>query len=115
MRLKPDNPMNRAVLSVLIFEVIVFWLGFPGMIMLDDVALVPALVAVSVASLLAIVSAVLLKRPAGYPLGWLTQLVGISLGFLTPMMFAAAGIFALIWVTCIVLGRKIENTPRPQS
>lgn len=115
MRLAVDNPMNRAVMSVLIFEVIVFWLGFPGMIMLDHIPVLWAALACGGASLLAIAATATLKRPIGYPLAWLTQIVAVLLGLLTPMMFGAGGIFALIFVTCFVLGKKIENHPRPTS
>ncbi|HMQ67024.1 MAG TPA: DUF4233 domain-containing protein, partial [Arachnia sp.] len=33
----------------------------------------------------------------------------VALGVLTPWMYAMGLIFALIWVTCIVLGRRIET------
>ncbi|MFZ0529437.1 MAG: DUF4233 domain-containing protein, partial [Propionicimonas sp.] len=45
----------------------------------------------------------------GYPLGWLTQVVAVALGFATPMMFAVGGMFALLWVVCFILGRRIEQ------
>lgn len=109
--LSPTNPMNRAMLSLLVFEVIVFGLGIPGMLLLDHVPLPLAIGATSIAMLLAVLAAGTLRRPIGYPLGWLTQLAGIALGFLTPMMFAASGIFALVWVGCFVLGRRIERPP----
>ncbi|MGJ6981528.1 DUF4233 domain-containing protein [Aestuariimicrobium soli] len=109
--LSADNPMNRAMLSLLVFEVIVFGLGIPGMLLLDDVPVAVAVGATSAAIVLAIAAAGTLRRPIGYPLGWLTQVAGLALGFLTPMMFAASGIFALVWVGCFVLGRRIENTP----
>ena len=41
-------------------------------------------------------------------LGWLAQAVLIGLGLLTPWMYAMGIIFGLIWVTCMVLGKRIE-------
>lgn len=108
LRLSPTNPMNKALVSLLIFEVIVFWLAFPGMLLVSSRPLAVSLVVTGAASLLALVASLTLKRPYGYPLGWLTQLVGIALGFLTSMMFIVGIVFAVIWVTSFVLGRRIE-------
>jgi Protein of unknown function (DUF4233) len=109
--LTPGNPMRVVVLSVLIFEVIVFGLAVPVMILVSSV---PAGVAGGLgggAALLALVAAMLLRRPQGYAIGWLTQLVGVSLGVLTPGMFAVGGIFLAIWVLCFVLGKKLDAHP----
>jgi hypothetical protein len=113
MRLTPTNPMNRALLSALVFEVIVFGLGIPGMLLLDRVPVGLAVSTTTVAMVLALAAAATLRRPVGYPLGWLAQLAGLALGFLTPMMFAASGIFALVWAGCFVLGKRIEKQARP--
>jgi len=62
-------------------------------------------------ALLALVAAGLLRRPLGYAIGWLTQLLGVSLGVLTPGMFAVGGIFLAIWVLCFVLGKRLDARP----
>ncbi len=111
MRLAASNPMGRAMLSILAFEAIVFGLAIPGMIQVSDVSVGTAFALGMGAAAFAIVAAALLRRPPGYLLGWLTQLVAIALGFATPMMFAVGGMFALLWVVCFVLGRRIESTP----
>lgn len=109
MRLSPDNPMNKAMVSLLVFEVIVFWLAFPGMLLVSSRSLTVSIVASTLASLLALAAALTLRRPYGYLLGWLTQVVGIALGFLTPMMFLVGLIFAVIWITSFILGRRLED------
>ena len=38
MRLTPTNPLRSALMSVLVFEVIVFWLAFAGMVQVSGVA-----------------------------------------------------------------------------
>lgn len=114
-RLAPTNPMNRAMISALVFEVIVFALGIPGMLLLDDVPVGVAVGSTAAAVLLAVVASGTLRRPIGYPLGWLAQAAGLALGFLTPMMFAASGIFVLVWVGCFVLGKRLEKRPGPAA
>lgn len=111
MRLAPTNPMGRVMLSILAFEAIVFGLAIPGMIQVSSVPVGLAFGLGGGAAVLAIVSAALLRGPVGYPLGWLTQVVGIALGLATPMMYAVGGMFALLWVVCFALGRRIAATP----
>ena len=111
MKLAPTNPMGKVMLSVLIFEAMVFGLAIAGMI---QVSAVPVSLAFGLgfgSAVLAVVAAAVLRRPAGYALGWLTQLVAIALGFATSMMFWVGGMFALLWVVCFALGRRIETTP----
>ncbi len=109
MRLGPKNPMNATMVSVLVFEAIVFGLAVAGMIQVSGVPVALAFSTGLTAAALAVVAAALLRRPVGYPLGWLTQGVAIGFGFLTDTMFWLGGIFALIWVTSFILGRRLEN------
>ncbi|MGB7964488.1 MAG: DUF4233 domain-containing protein [Propionicimonas sp.] len=109
MRLGPKNPMNSAVLSILVFEAIIFALAVAGMIQVSGVTVPVAFGVGFAAASLALAAAALLKRPIGYPLGWLTQVVAIGFGFLTETMFWLGGAFAVIWVTTFVLGRRLEG------
>ena len=119
MSLAPTNPMGRVMVSILVFEAIIFGLAIAGMIQVSALSVPLSFGLGGGAAALAIVAARLLRRPGGYLLGWLTQLVAVGLGFATPMMFAVGGIFVLLWVVCFVLGRRIETTPpgggRPAS
>lgn len=108
LRLRPGNPMNRAMYSVLGFEVIIFILAVPGMIVISHVATPVAFVWAAVGTVLAIAACAGLKKSWGYPLGWLAQLVAVLMGLATPMMYLAGGLFALLWVMTFVLGRRIE-------
>ena len=103
------NPMRVVLLTVLIFEVIVFGLAVPVMILVSHVS--PGLAAVGggIAALLALAAAALLRKPVGYLVGWITQPVGILLGLLTPAMFVVGGMFAGLWVLSFVLGQRLEN------
>lgn len=102
-----DNPMLRVLITILFFEVVVYGLSIPVMIVLDGTS--PALVGplAGGAALLALVAGATFKRPFGQPLGWLAQLAGIALGFLTPIMFAVGALFAGLYLAGFLLGRRI--------
>lgn len=108
MRLSATNPLRPALLSVLWFEVVVFWLGFTGMVQVSEVPVGTAALWTTVASLLALVGALGLRRGWGYPFGWAAQIAGVALGLLTPWMYAMGIIFALIWIMSFVLGRRLD-------
>lgn len=108
MTLDPKNPMNAATMSVLIFEVIVIWLAYIGMIQVSGVNLGVAAAWSAAATVLCLVALAGLRKRWGYHVGWLAQALIIGLGVLTPWMYAMGIIFALIWVTCVILGRRIE-------
>jgi hypothetical protein len=113
LTLTPRNPMRVVLLSVLFFEVIVFALAIPVMILVSHVDALPAALSGSGAALLALVGAALLRKPAGYPVGWVAQLAGLLLGFLTPAMFVVGGMFAALWIVSFVLGRRLDARPAP--
>jgi hypothetical protein len=60
-------------------------------------------------AVLCIVAAGMLGRPGGYALGWLVQVVSISLGFVIPAMFFLGAVFAILWGTSYVLGARIDD------
>ena len=80
MRLQDGNPMTMPIAVTLLFQVIVFGLAIPGMIMVDDVAVGLAFASGLGAAALALAAGATLRRPVGWPLAWLTQLAGIALG-----------------------------------
>lgn len=108
MTLTPTNPMRVVLLSILIFEVIVFGLAVPVMVQVSDVPASTATIVAGGAALLALVAAGLMRRPVGYPLGWLAQLAGIALGVLTSAMFVVGVVFLALWVITFVLGKRLE-------
>jgi hypothetical protein len=115
MTLSPKNPMRVVLLSILAFEVIVFGLAVPVMILLSAVPGLVAGVAGGGAALLALVAAGLMRRPTGYPLGWLTQVVGVTLGVLTSAMFLVGGMFLALWVLSFVLGKRLDAQGRARG
>lgn len=106
--LSPKNPMRVVLLSVLFFEVIVFALAVPVMILISHVPAGQAAGFGGGAAALALVAAATLRRPFGYPLGWLTQLVGLALGLLTSTMYVVGVMFLAIWLISFILGRRLD-------
>lgn len=115
MGLTPGNPLRSALMSVLVFEVVVFWLAFAGMVQVAGIDVGTAALWVSVASALAIVATLGLRRGWGYPVAWLTQVAAIALGLLTPWMYAMGAVFALIWIISFVLGKRLESRNNPNK
>lgn len=115
MTLSPKNPMRVVLLSILLFEFILFGLAVPVMILISGVPGLTAGLSGGAAALLALAAAGLLRRPLGYPLGWLTQLAGLALGVLTSPMFIVGGLFAGLWVVSFVLGKRLDEQGRPRA
>ena len=96
--LSAGNPMRVVLMTVLIFEMIVFGLAIPVMIFISGVSATAAGVVGGAAAVLPLVAAALLRSRVGYVLGWITQVAGLALGLLTPMMFIVGTLFAAVWV-----------------
>lgn len=101
--------MRVVLMAVLIFEVIVFGLAIPVMILVSHVSAGVAAGFAGGAALLALVAAALLRSPVGYVLGWLTQLAGVALGLLTTSMFLVGSLLAAVWVLAFVLGKRLDS------
>jgi uncharacterized protein DUF4233 len=107
--LSAGNPMRVVLMAVLIFEVIIFGLAIPVMILVSHVSAGAAAGFAGGAALLALVAAALLRSPVGYVLGWLTQLAGVALGLLTTSMFLVGSLLAAVWVLAFVLGKRLDS------
>ena len=59
--------------------------------------------------MLCLLIAGMLRSEWAYALGWLVQLGAIGLGFVIGLMFFLGTLFALLWATAYLLGRKIER------
>jgi hypothetical protein len=107
--LSTGNPMRVVLQTVLIFEVIVFGLAVPGMILVSEVPPGAAAGFAGGAALLALAAAALLRSQVGYVLGWIVQCAGLALGFLTPTMFVVGALFAAVWVMSFVMGKRLDS------
>ncbi|QQY14415.1 DUF4233 domain-containing protein [Cutibacterium avidum] len=111
LTLPAGNPMTKVVVSFLAFEVIVFGLTIPGMILVSGISVAMSVVLGCIGMVASILCAVGVPRTWGYLLSWALQIFGILLGLATPMMYAVGIVFAAIWVSIIVLGRRIDGNP----
>ncbi len=107
--LTPGNPLRVVLMTVLIFEVVVFGLAIPVMILISNVPAAAAAGFGGGAALLAILAAGLLRSRMGYILGWAAQVAGITLGFVTPMMFVVGALLAAVWVLSFGLGKRLDS------
>jgi hypothetical protein len=102
---------TRAVLAaVLGFEAVVVWLFVPVAVVVSDVALGVALgggIALGLACL--VVAGLLRRRSWAVAAGGVLQGITVALGFVVPAMFVVGGIFALLWVSTLRLGRRIDE------
>ena len=51
----------------------------------------------------------MVRRPGGYAIGWVLQLVLIATGFLVPAMFVIGALCALAWWYAMVRGTTIDR------
>lgn len=102
----PRRGMCAAVLSL---EAITLGLTTPVMITIAGVATGPALgIGLGLAGACLLLAG-MLRAEWAYSLGWVIQGAAIALGVVIPLMFVLGGIFALLWGSAYLLGRRIER------
>lgn len=104
--------MSRLTTTVLLLEAVVIALAILPAVKLADATPVTAGAAAGVAVLAAIVLAVLARRwlPVTLVGGSLLQILIIASGVVLSVMYILGGIFALLWVTGIWLGHRVESS-----
>lgn len=106
---RTKSPRRGMCSAVLFLEAIALGLSTPVMISVAGVAAATALPVGLGLSLVCILASGMLRKEWAYSLGWTIQGAAIALGFLVPTMFFIGGIFALLWASADLLGRKIER------
>ncbi|MGH3496632.1 MAG: DUF4233 domain-containing protein [Nocardioidaceae bacterium] len=94
--------------GVLSLEAIVLALTTPVMISVSGIDKATALIGGLGLAALALLAAGMLRRPWAYWLGHLVQVGALGLGFVVPIMFLLGVVFAALWVSANVLGRKVQ-------
>ena len=102
----PRRGMCAATLSL---EAVTLGLTTPVLITIADVDTPVALLVGLGLAVLCLLTAGLLRHEWAYGLGWLIQVAAVGLGFVIGLMFFLGGVFALLWATAYLLGRKIER------
>ncbi|WP_370246509.1 DUF4233 domain-containing protein [Nocardioides sp.] len=106
---RTKSPRRGMCAAVLTLEAITLGLSTPVMIAVADVdpaAALPVGLGLAVACVLV---AGMLRRESGYRLGWALQAAAIGLGLVVTTMYALGAIFAALWATADLLGRRIER------
>ncbi|KAA9394020.1 DUF4233 domain-containing protein [Kocuria coralli] len=67
------------------------------------------LVGSGVLALLFILCCAVLRKPWGYPAGWVLQVVMVLTGFLLPAMFALGALFVLLWWYAVRKGAQMDR------
>jgi hypothetical protein len=96
-------------MAVLGFEALVVLLAVaPALALVDGHRAAIVVGGVGIAAL-CVLSAASLRRPVGLVLGSVTQLVVLACGLVLPVMYVLGGLFAVLWVVAVVLGRRVDG------
>ncbi|MFD1212729.1 DUF4233 domain-containing protein [Arthrobacter sp. GCM10027362] len=114
---RPDMPKKRRSIkvtfasTVLSLEAFVVFFGtLVAFGLQKDRIPPPVILGVGIVlSLLLLLCCALLRKPAGYWIGWALQLLIIATGFVVPMMFLVGLLFALTWWYGVVTGARIDR------
>jgi hypothetical protein len=98
--------MCAAMLSL---QAIIVGLSVPVLISVEGVDRSVALPLGLGLALVCVLTAGMLRRPWAYWVGHAAQVATIALGFLSTPMFFVGALFALLWISAFVLGRRIES------
>jgi hypothetical protein len=106
--------MRRLCATVLILESIVIALAIVPAIKLEHASPPAAGLAGGLAAVFAITLAAVARRHLPWTLtgGSTLQVLIISAGVVVPVMYILGGIFALLWITGIWLGYRVESVSR---
>lgn len=102
----PRRGMCAAVLSL---EAVTLGLTTPVLIVIAGVSVPTGLTIGLGLALVCLLLAGSLRSEWAYRGGWLVQVAAVALGVVIPLMFVLGAIFALLWGTADLLGRKIER------
>jgi uncharacterized membrane protein len=69
----------------------------------------PALIIGGVIAILCLLAPGLLKKKAGWILGWILQVGILAYGFVITSMFLVGAIFLGLWIAAIFVGKKGES------
>ena len=100
--------MRTPCASVLAFEALVVALAIVPALTLTDAHQTLILVGGLTVVVLCVLAAALLRSPTGYVLGSAVQVLVVAGGFVLPVMFFLGGLFALLWISAILVARRAE-------
>ncbi len=103
------SPRRGMCAAVLCLEAITLGLTTPVMITISDVSAGTAATVGLGLAVVCLLLAGMLRAEWAYVAGYAVQVAAIALGFVVPVMFGLGALFAALWATADLLGRKIER------
>jgi Protein of unknown function (DUF4233) len=103
------SPRRGMAAAVLTLEAITLGLTTPVMITIADVDTGLALAVGLGLAFVCLLLAGMLRAEWAYTAGYVVQVAAVALGFVLPVMFGLGAVFAVLWATADLLGRKIER------
>ena len=101
--------MRVIAASVLTFEGLIVLLAIPVAITLGGVEPSLAIAGGVALAVVCLVVAGSLSRPWGYQAGWVVQGLVLASGFVVHAMFLVGGLFVVLWVVGLKVGRRGEK------
>jgi uncharacterized membrane protein YciS (DUF1049 family) len=101
-----QRSMGAAMLTL---EAIVLFLAGLVLIGAEDVGVGTAVLVGLGFAAACVLAAGMLRRPAGFYLGWAIQVAAIAFGFVVPVMFALGAVFGALWAGAYFLCAKIDR------
>jgi hypothetical protein len=103
------SPLRTLAASTLVFESLVVL--FAGLVAKDlsSLSTGTALAGAGGLALACVVTAGLLRHPAGYVVGSVLQVAVIATGFWVPVMWFLGAVFAALWFASLRIGRQLEQ------
>ncbi|MEI5672564.1 MULTISPECIES: DUF4233 domain-containing protein [unclassified Nocardioides] len=103
------SPRRGMCAAILCLEAIALGLTTPVLVQVADVSLGTSLAIGLGLAVACLLLAGMLRKEWAYSAGWVIQVAAVGLGFVIPLMFVLGGIFALLWGSADLLGRRIER------
>ncbi|SDC72356.1 DUF4233 domain-containing protein [Nocardioides lianchengensis] len=103
------SPRRGMCAAILCLEAIALGLTTPVLVQVADVSLGTSLAIGLGLAVACLLLAGMLRKEWAYSAGWVVQVAAVGLGFVIPLMFVLGGIFALLWGSADLLGRRIER------
>ncbi len=107
----------KATLGSIVFsaELLVVFLGALVAFGLKAVDPVTAFVGGGVLCVMMVAVIPLLRFRWGLICGWVLQGVIVATGIVMPMMYVVGGLFAIMWVYCMIVGARIDREKSAQQ
>jgi len=100
--------MRMVLATVLTFEALVVALAIAVAVPVYGVSGATAGLVGGGLAVACLLTAGVLRRPFGLALGSLLQVAVLATAFIVPIMVVLGGLFTVLWISAIVLGRRVE-------